>query len=121
MQEYRVEIDDFGTERWYNKDNDLHRENDQPAVIYTDGDRFWYKNGKLHREDDKPAIIYDSGTRYWCKNGKLHRESGPAIINDNGTEEYWLNGVLQPNPNATKDLTIAHIERILGYRIKIVK
>jgi hypothetical protein len=97
MQEYRVTIDANGTQRWYNKDNELHREDDQPAVIYTDGDRFWYLNNNLHREN------------------------GPAVIYYNGTEEYWVNGVLQPNPNEFKELTVADIEKILGYRIKVVK
>jgi outer membrane lipoprotein-sorting protein len=74
MQEYTVKIDNNGTERWYNKDE------------------------KLHRDDDEPAAIYYDGTKYWYKNGKLHRENGPAAIFASGYEEYWVNGVLQPDP-----------------------
>src|ERR1700758_1767170 len=33
-----------------------HRENDQPAVIYSNGAQEWWYNGQRHRENDKPAI-----------------------------------------------------------------
>jgi hypothetical protein len=31
--------------KWKNKNGQLHRDNDQPAVIYSDGSKVWYKNG----------------------------------------------------------------------------
>jgi hypothetical protein len=121
MQEYRVTIDVNGTQRWYNKDNEHHREDDKPAIVYTDGTQIWMRNSKLHR-DNGPAAIYADGTQLWCKNDELHRDNGkPAVINADGTEEYWLNDKRQPNPKEFKELTVAAIERILGYRIKIVK
>ena len=31
--------------------------------------KIWYKNGKLHRDNDLPAIEYSNGDKVWCKNG----------------------------------------------------
>jgi hypothetical protein len=119
MQEYKVEIDDVGSERWYNKDNQLHRDDDKPAVVHPNGIQYWYRNGMLHR-DGGPATSFPDGSESWFKDGILHRENGPALTFANGTKEYWLNGVRQPNPNVTKELTLAEIERILGYKVKLV-
>ena len=42
----------------------------------------WYRNGELHRDDDNPAVVRANGTKYWGKNGKLHRDDDkPAIKN----------------------------------------
>jgi len=49
-------ISKYGTQYWYNKDGQFHRENDQPAIIYEDGSKFWYLNGKRHRDTDLPVI-----------------------------------------------------------------
>jgi hypothetical protein len=89
------------------------------------GDRFWYLNGQLHREDG-PAVEYDNGTRQWYLNGKLHREDGPAIEYANGVRHWYLNGegcteeVLKLTFKA-KELTVAEIEALLGYSVKVVK
>ena len=48
----------------------LHRDNDKPAVICTDGSQFWYQNGNLYRDNDLPTIIYADGKQVWYKNGK---------------------------------------------------
>jgi hypothetical protein len=57
----------------------------------------WYQYGKLHRDNDKPAIMYSNGSCEWWVNGKRHRFSKPMIK----TKEhyaYWVNGVkLQDN------------------------
>lgn len=52
----------YGTTYWY-KNGKLHRDNDQPAVIYANGSRRWYVNGNLHRNNDKPVVFLanDSG------------------------------------------------------------
>lgn len=52
--------------------NELHRDNDLPAVIFKDGQSQWYKNNVLHRENGKPAITYSDRKCY----------------------EYWENGIL---------------------------
>ena len=68
MKTYKVTVDSEGTIKWYNKDNQLHRE-DGPAVEYANGDKFWFINGKQHREDG-PAIEYANGDKLWFINGK---------------------------------------------------
>jgi hypothetical protein len=91
--------------------------------VYENGDQEWYLNGKLHREDG-PAVIWASGRQVWHLNGKLHREDGPAVIWASGRQAWYLNdkrvteaAVMQP----TKELTVAEVERLLGYSVKIIK
>ena len=62
-----------GNEYWYNKENELHRGNDQPAVIGANGIKYWMVNGKHHRDNDQPAIIYADGSKSWYINGKSTR------------------------------------------------
>ena len=64
---YRVEVDKWGTRRYYNTDGKLHRVGG-PAVEYTNREKRWYQNGLLHRTD------------------------GPAIISKTGVPSFWLNG-----------------------------
>jgi hypothetical protein len=48
---------------------------------------YWYKNCHLHRDDDLPAMIYSNGRKEWYKFGKRHRdEDEPAIIFCDGRE-----------------------------------
>ena len=42
MTHFKVGKD--GTKRYYNENNQLHRE-DGPAIEYADGDKYWYING----------------------------------------------------------------------------
>jgi len=53
----------------------LHRDNDLPAIINSDGTEKWYQNDQLHRDNDSPAIIYGSGSQSWYQNDKLHRRA----------------------------------------------
>ena len=72
---------------WHNAAGQLHRENDQPALIRygADGIIFieaWYLNGQLHRENDQPAEIqyYKNGEieyEAWFLNGRLIKEQPP--------------------------------------------
>src|SRR5436190_6680032 len=55
-------VDAEGTQRWYDEQYQLHRDNDKPAVITTGGDQVWYEHGKINRTDDKPAKIDANGT-----------------------------------------------------------
>jgi hypothetical protein len=94
--------------------------------VYDDGSRYWYLNGKRHREDG-PAVEWPSGTRQWYLNDKRHREDGPAVQYANGTPEWWLNDVKYTEEEfikktaKAKELTVAEIESLLGYQIKVVK
>jgi hypothetical protein len=124
FKEYTVKVYDDGHKVWYRNGN-LHRE-DGPAVEWVDGNKSWYLNGNLHREDG-PAIEYANGSKVWYLNGELHREDGPAIEYANGTKAWYLNN--KPYTEAgfkakmapAKEMTIAEIEKLLGYRLKIVK
>jgi hypothetical protein len=85
----------------------------------------WFLKGKLHREDG-PAIEYANGTKYWYINGKRHREDGPAIEYVGGTRVWYLNGEelteeeFNRRMNPVKELTVAEIEKLLGYSVKVV-
>jgi len=57
----------------FTKNGKPHRDNDLPAVAYTDGTKLWYKNGKFHRDNDLPAIVRANGTKLWYKNGTYTR------------------------------------------------
>ena len=77
-----IEVNDYGTIRYYNSDNKLHRVNG-PAVIYTNGDKSWIQNDKYHRLDG-PAIVCSDGVRSWYIDGKYHSEeafkANPLVI-----------------------------------------
>jgi len=72
-------ISEYGTQRWYNKAGELHRENDLPAVIYKDGHVSWWKNGEVHRDNDMPAVIFPSkfNRMEWWVNDKFIRSESP--------------------------------------------
>lgn len=94
--------------------------------VYDNGDRIWYLNGKTHREDG-PACEYANGNRWWFLNGELHRIDGPAVEWADGSNEWWLNGIRYSEEDywnqlrPAKELTIAEIEALLGYAVKVVK
>ena len=60
---YRVEVNEWGTRRYFNSANQLHR-TDGPAVEWTIGHKEWWQNGQRHRTDG-PAIEWDSGDKAW--------------------------------------------------------
>ena len=124
MIEYTVKVNRYGDRFWY-LNGKSHRE-DGPSVEYADGDRFWYLNGKCHRIDG-PAVEYTDGSRQWYLNGKCHREDGPAIECAHGTRRWYLDGVkyteeeFNKKTAKVKELTVAEIEALLGYQVKVVK
>ena len=69
---YRVDVDRFGTRRYYNRAGQRHRE-DGPAVEYADGVTAWYQNNLLHRVDG-PAIMRPDGSCEWWINGTEYNE-----------------------------------------------
>ena len=66
-----TEINFNSTMIWRNEDGEFHRENDLPAMIYSNGSKCWYKNGQFHRDNNLPAIIFSDGGKTWYKNGKF--------------------------------------------------
>ena len=65
---YRIEVDIYGTRRYYNKDDQLHRTNG-PAIEWADGGKSWWQNGQLHRIDG-PAIECRDGDKAWFINSE---------------------------------------------------
>lgn len=124
---YYVEVDSYGTVRWY-KDAEckiLHRDGG-PAIECADGSKFWYINGERHR-DGGPAVEVADCYKSWWINGKRHREDGPAVKFADGSEFYYIRGEQVPEDEflertrLAEELTVAEIEVLLGKRIKIVK
>jgi hypothetical protein len=109
--------DSQGTKRWYNSAKKCHRDNDKPAITYTNGDKEWFIDGKHHRDGDKPsceysskklwhtngiltrdndlpAIEYTNGDKYWYKDAKLHRDNDlPAVEKVDGYKEWYQHGL----------------------------
>ena len=86
------------SKQWY-KENNLHRENDKPAVIYP-SEKQWYYNGKKHRENDKPARMTNDGkVKEWWYKGKRHRENDKPAVVTTDRKEWWYKGK-QYDPNA---------------------
>jgi hypothetical protein len=81
-----------GTLMWF-QNGAPHRDGDKPAQIYPNGTLLWYKNGLLHRDGDNPACIGEDGSLHWYKNEKRHQVTGPAVINQNNEYQYWINGI----------------------------
>ena len=124
MIEYTVRVSDNSIE-WF-LDGQRHRL-DGPAYESVNGDTFWYLNGRLHREDG-PAVENADGSKQWYLNGQRHREDGPAIEWADGSKQWYLNGrkyteeeFIVKTTNPVKELTVAEIEKLLGYTIKVVK
>ena len=57
-----------GTKEYCDWQNRLHREN-EPAVIYPNGDCEYWQYGSRHRNDG-PAVIYGD-KQYWFENGEF--------------------------------------------------
>lgn len=91
MEFKTTEVPVFGDQFHYNKEHQLHSENDVPTVRYGIGSLRWYKNGLLHRDNGPATIDYD-GSCCWFQNGLLHRDNEPAVIFYFGTELYYRNG-----------------------------
>ena len=95
----------------------LHRE-DGPAIEHYNGDKFWYKNNLLHRDNDLPAIEFKSGCKFWYQNGKRHRLNNPAVIFSSGIE-IWYNGGEQVLPYSIEEQVLIKANRpSLSKRLK---
>ena len=61
--------------------------------LWPDGTQKWYRDGQLHRDGDQPAVVYVSGTQYWYRDGRRHRDGNrPAVVGTSGSQEWWVNG-----------------------------
>lgn len=97
--------------------------------VTSNGTTYWHSDPgcKIFHRENGPAFESASGTKAYYQNDKLHRLDGPAVIFSNGDEEYWVDGVqytkesFLKKTNPFKELTVADIENLLGYAVKIVK
>ena len=120
MQEYTVRVYGHDYQEWL-QDGHLHHE-DGPAIIRDDHEEWWL-NGERHKEDG-PAVL-NSGYQAWYYKGKRHREDGPAVIDHiRGYIEYWIHGEQlsedEFNNRNTKELSVAEINELLGFKVKVV-
>jgi hypothetical protein len=85
----------YGRKEWW-VNGKKHRDDDLPAIEFSNGSKYWYVNGKRHRGDDKPAVeSKDDDVKIWYVNDKLHRDNNmPAVEFSNGYKEWWVNGTL---------------------------
>jgi hypothetical protein len=121
--EYTVKVFSDGSKAWYLNGN-RHRE-DGPAIEWANGSKSWWINGKLHREDG-PAIEYADGDKAWYLNGNRHREDGPAFEFSDGGKTWYLEGKnlteseFLTRTKPAKQLTVAEVESMLGFKVEIV-
>jgi len=47
---YCVDINEYGTKRYYNCEGKLHRE-EGPAVIWYNGSRYWFLDGESYSQE----------------------------------------------------------------------
>jgi hypothetical protein len=95
LEDLPTKVLNDGTQVWLDTLGQLHRDNDQAAVIRANGIEEWYQHGKRHRENDQPAIRYLNGTKEWFVNGNRHRDKDqPAVIRANGTQKWYQHGLL---------------------------
>ena len=74
---------------WYNDSNEIHRDGDLPAMLYTDGTKVYYQHGQIHRLGDLPAIETSANKEYWSRNLINRQDNKPSIIMMNGTEHFY--------------------------------
>lgn len=79
MFKYYDEVSNNFIKKWY-KNDELHRENDLPAIEHPYF-KEWWKDGLRHRDNDLPAVEFNNKEhKEWWLKGRLHREKGPAKI-----------------------------------------
>jgi hypothetical protein len=125
MQEYTVRINSDGDRRWYKPGTRVLHRLDGPAHELADGGKAWYVDGKLHRLDG-PAYEGADGSREWHVNDKRHRLDGPACEYADGSMEWFIEGAeldeeeFLARTQPAQEITIAEIEKLIGYRVKII-
>ena len=98
---------------YYNKKEEIHREDGLPAVEYNNGDRTWYINGRKHRTDG-PAVEWINGYKSWYINGKRHREDGPAIEHSDGDKSWYLNDIKYTEEEFNQEIIKLKLKRLIN-------
>ena len=102
MEKYDVEVDEYGT-----------------ICFYKPGTE------ELHRLDGH-AVESPNGTKFWYVDGKRHRLDGPAVEWANRDKSWYIDGVelteyqFKEKTAPVKELTVAEIEKLLGYKVKVI-
>ena len=76
-------------------------------------------NNNLHRDNDQPAIVTPRLMQYYSNN-KLHRANGPAVITASGGKQYYWRGVhIEPSLwNRQKEMTAQEILTITNIEVR---
>ena len=100
MKNFTVKVDQGENKQWFHNDALV-------KVEWANGNISHYKDGRLHK-DDGPAHIGANGINHWYLEGR-------PFYN----EQEWQTEVAKRNP-PPKELTVAQIETLLGFKIKII-
>jgi hypothetical protein len=85
-------------------EGNLHSYNDEPALIYSNGDKCWYKHGIKHRECDLPAVTRPNGSAEYYIDGKLHRDfDRPASIIIGLRNAWYQHGLMHRDGDLPAD------------------
>jgi hypothetical protein len=93
---------------FYNEENQIHRNNDLPAILHYDNNeningQEWLIQGKRHRENDLPAVIGSEFGKVWFINNLIQRNNfKESFINYKGIPFYIINGQSIPKSEALK-------------------
>ena len=77
MNTYKFKLNNYKYKYWHLND-EIHRDNDRPAWIGTDGNKGWYQHGEYHRDNDKPARIWPNGDMQYWVNDKWIKQILPS-------------------------------------------
>ncbi len=56
---------------FYTRNKEVHRSNDEPAVVIQNRQCEWFSCGMIYRKRGKPAIVYENGSKVMFFNGKM--------------------------------------------------
>lgn len=97
MQVVKDRINQRECVKWHDENGKLHRDNDLPAVTWSNGVREWWRHGVRHRLRDQPALIVPrkaSDLLYIFSEGEINMnivENHISMYKD-GDQEWWVNG-----------------------------
>ena len=123
--EYDIQEDSYGAIQYYKPGTKKLHRLDGPAAESADGSKSWYVDGKRHRTDG-PAIEYADGSKSWYVDGKRHRTDGPAVEWNDGDKSWYIDDVkltekqFKERTAPVKELTSAQLEKLLGYKVKVI-
>jgi hypothetical protein len=64
-----------------------HSVDDRPAMVVEGQGKFWYKNGNLHRENNQPAAEWDDGSlEFWVEGKRTKKLSKEEAVFYHWTE-----------------------------------